>query len=1007
MALGRLNAVLCSLRRLVGDESDDAVLLTRFARQGDQTAFETVVARHAGMVYATCQRILADAHLAEDAFQAVFVILARKAGQVAWRGSIAGWLHQVACRAAHKARRLAERRRRREVAQSEGELMSVDALPPAWNELRPLLDDEIAQLPDHYRLPIVLCYLEGKTYAEAASLLGLPSGTVSGRLARARDVLRSRLERRGIGVASATLAACLETLASSPHAQATDLVRAACTAALSGPTPDSLIHLVSQGVQRDMTMHTLRRAVVSSLLLAGLATGTGWLVASASNAKPAVPPAPTKEKEDAPQLTGPPVALLSQLGKPRAFIHCSAPQQFDFSTDGKSLVFSGFNCPPCACFPESGKVEEVKLPPDWVGATVSRDRRRALGLERHADGYDLLLVALDQERTVSKHPLPKLNATGLLYPASWLTFSPNDKFAACVAGGSVIILNAETGNAVAQWNFPLRSPKGAYQTTFGAFSSDGRLFFTAEAGQRAIHVWELATRKLRATFQTQGSVYSCLVVSPDGKSALVGQNAADLVLVSLVDGKELRRFARGQYGAFSPDGHSLAWADRTNSVHVLDLATGKVRQYHGRVPGFTMTTFSADGNRLAASGHGPVVVWDVATAKPLHDHAGHRAAPEIVAFSADSKTVLTADATGILGLWDLSSGKLVRHVEADATGHGGLSFVADAGLRVAAVAFGTPTRRVVAIWDLEQARCLHRLDDLASALALSPDGALLAALTNPISEQDNPKPQPAPGAPIPPQPPAKLQRLVLVDTKSGTVVQELDKVRSNLHLRGEFAKDGKHFVWFVFSVNSADKFDTTIHSWNLEAKTASAPYVVAGDNAVGSAWSKDNKELLVVSRKGFLVGLNPTTGKETRKHEIKPLFDPTRINHDGRPAIGGYEYLPSIAFAFSSDGGILASQVAGESQVHLWDTTAGKKLRTVGVKEATMLDRFTPDGQRFLTRTGPDVYFWNVADGKEILRARFDLPWIRTVMLAPDGTRFVTTSDDTTLAIWKVRQAGK
>src|SRR5579883_3508355 len=164
----------------VGPRSD-ADLLDRFARTGDEAAFELLLWRHARLVMGVCRRTLRDEHLAEDTFQATFLILARKAGSVRRSGSVAGWLHRVARRVAARAAV------RRAMSVSREGLLATDPedrrpgeLP---GELRAVLDAEVNRLPDRFRLPVVLCYLDGRSTEEAARILGVPRGTVLSRLA--------------------------------------------------------------------------------------------------------------------------------------------------------------------------------------------------------------------------------------------------------------------------------------------------------------------------------------------------------------------------------------------------------------------------------------------------------------------------------------------------------------------------------------------------------------------------------------------------------------------------------------------------------------------------------------------------------------------------------------------------------------------------------------------------------------------------------------------------------
>jgi RNA polymerase sigma factor (sigma-70 family) len=179
----------------VMNEQTDGRLLKRFASQQDQAAFAALVRRHGPMVLAVCRRVLGNAHDADDAFQATFLVLVRKAGAIARPELLANWLYGVAYRVAVKARANAARRSKHE--QRAPVKACVDPVAEATGrEVHAVLDAELRHLPEQYRAPLVLCYLEGKTNAEAACMLGWPTGSISGRLARARELLRMRLVRR-------------------------------------------------------------------------------------------------------------------------------------------------------------------------------------------------------------------------------------------------------------------------------------------------------------------------------------------------------------------------------------------------------------------------------------------------------------------------------------------------------------------------------------------------------------------------------------------------------------------------------------------------------------------------------------------------------------------------------------------------------------------------------------------------------------------------------------------
>jgi RNA polymerase sigma factor (sigma-70 family) len=189
-------------------EVGDATLIRRFLNRRDEAAFATLVERYGPLVMGVCLRVLGQRQDAEDAFQTTFLVLARKAGSIARRQSVSGWIYRVAYRVALRARATRARRASRVRRLTE---VAAPEETPAWvcRELRPILDEEVNRLPRKYRLPFILCYLQGQTNAEAAEELRCPAGTVMSRLAWARERLRRRLTRRGITLSAGALAVFL------------------------------------------------------------------------------------------------------------------------------------------------------------------------------------------------------------------------------------------------------------------------------------------------------------------------------------------------------------------------------------------------------------------------------------------------------------------------------------------------------------------------------------------------------------------------------------------------------------------------------------------------------------------------------------------------------------------------------------------------------------------------------------------------------------------------------
>jgi RNA polymerase sigma factor (sigma-70 family) len=283
----------------------DAALLDRFrSGPGEQAeaAFAALVERHGPMVMQVCRRILGDRHDAEDAAQATFLVLARQVRSIRRRDSVASWLYGVAAQVSARARRDAARRRERErrgaeVAMAIGRAGEGD--PDAAESARELYE-ELGRLPDRFRLPILLCHLEGLTYEQAAQQLGCPVRTVHSRLARARQRLRDRLTRRGVSPVVMPLAAAWNSDATSAFVSESwkhATVQAAVRYAAGGPSAaivSATVAALAEGVSRAMNLHRLMKGA-AVLLLIGIASGGAGMAMLArsapaeANAAPANP----------------------------------------------------------------------------------------------------------------------------------------------------------------------------------------------------------------------------------------------------------------------------------------------------------------------------------------------------------------------------------------------------------------------------------------------------------------------------------------------------------------------------------------------------------------------------------------------------------------------------------------------------------------------------------------------------------------------------------------------
>jgi RNA polymerase sigma factor (sigma-70 family) len=317
MANSRLNVVVRQLRRLGAKENartlQDRQLLDRFVTERDEGAFEALVARHGPMVLNVCRRVLYDPGTIDDAFQATFLVLVRKAASIRQRELLSNWLYGVAYRTAVRAKAESAKRRARESAAPVRQAVRRQADPLdeiTVRELFAALDQHLYRLPSQCRAPLVLCYLEGKTRDEAARQLGCSLATLDRRLGRGRELLRARLARQGLTLSAALFSVML---AQSPATACVpgNLVVATLKAAVAVSAGDAAAGLVSarvaaltEGVLKTMLLNKLKTSAAVLLVLGFFAVGAGgWSyhtqAARAANAQAAAEPKAGIKKDSA------------------------------------------------------------------------------------------------------------------------------------------------------------------------------------------------------------------------------------------------------------------------------------------------------------------------------------------------------------------------------------------------------------------------------------------------------------------------------------------------------------------------------------------------------------------------------------------------------------------------------------------------------------------------------------------------------------------------------------
>jgi RNA polymerase sigma factor (sigma-70 family) len=674
--------LLRHIRRVTDSGVDDASLLERFVQMRDGSAFAALVARHGPMVLGVCRRVLGELHIAEDAFQATFLVLARQASRLRHHGSLAAWLHITARQLALKSRRAEARRHEREWKRP----FPLDAQPGPLDELtaRELLvalDEEIQRLPELYRIPLILCYLEERTQEETARLLGWTPGSVKGRLERGRKMLHKRLSRRGLALSATLLATQVSRCALS--SESLHLQGATLRAVMSFTSGDSSRITASVIALAEKGLHGVAAAkagtVLALVLIGGLIAGAGTLARQLLGAKQ---PAPAEKREEAaaevrhqPNVDRhgdplPPDALI-RIGTIR-FRHFHYVTSVAYSPDGKIIASCGMYDGPIIL---------------WDSVT----------------GKEL--------RQVEQGP-------GQFGPPA---FSPDSKLLAVLKQGEIHLWDVATGKKVREMEVQPSAPFGGV-----VFSPDGKLLAVADS-RRVVHLFDPRTgadlRKLPRHPEDVGS----LAFSPDGKTLAAGGEGKTLCLYDVSAARELRRL-RGHEKevvsvAFSSDSKTLASGGFDGTVRLWDVATGAERWH------FTFDTanpwvyvrFVPGGNHILAGSDGSVRLWDADTGKEIRRYPDHYASNACFDVSPDGKVLIMGGDV----LAEVATGKRLNQPHYHEGSIHSISFAPDGKTLSCA-----GEDRTVRLWEVATSKELRRwsLDSRIAANAVySPDGKTLAA----------------------------------------------------------------------------------------------------------------------------------------------------------------------------------------------------------------------------------------------------------------------------------------
>jgi RNA polymerase sigma factor (sigma-70 family) len=1037
-----LGGVLRRLRRLVGsgaevDALSDAHLLDRFVASRDEAVFAELVDRHGSMVLGVARCVLNDTHAAEDVFQATFLVLARKAGTVRKQASVGSWLYGVAYRIARNAKVSAARRRQREREVPPVSAAGEEAMP---NELGPLLSEELSRLPEKYRAPLVLCYLEGKTNEEAAGALGWPSGTVKGRLARGREMLRTRLARRALVLSAGTIAA--ELTQTTAHAAVSPAIAeatisaaalfAAGGAAAASVAPEPVLELCQQAL-KEMVMIRLRSIAISLVAVVALGVGVSWAALRA----PVVPggaPDP-KAVDDAKQVAEAPAAddepipdgargrigtvRLRHAGPIEALAFAKSeerPYLASASTDGSVVVWDA----------RTGK-EVRRFAVNPTGTSRFFGRWNSLAIS--PDGTRLAAAAADNFVTVWEI------ATGKQlhrFAGSAVAFAPDNKQIAVGAmgprkqqgpvfqgGGEGVIhlYDAETGEK--KRTIPAND---FTDYTSLAFAPNGKQLFVAGSNVQ-VQVGRIPVPGQLPAPVKPGQRPPTKI---DGGAGIGFGAGADFLQSTfmigcwdLETGKQVYRVTpeKDELWAFavSPDGKLLVTAgtpvakETSATMTLRDAATGKERgTLKGHTGLVTSMCFSPDGKHLVSSASDCTIrLWDVQSGKELGRAVASRSNVRAVAFGPGGRTVASAGAEYVVRLWDVSIRKEASLVDGPALkervrapGHDGfISFLGYTGDGKCLITGGTFDP--VQAWD---ATARTRLQTLANTYvpgpgALSPDGKLIIAGTHDqairIYEVESGKEVCRLG---------KRQAML----KSAAFTPDSKFVLVSAQALGKNSVDGEVKLWNVATGKEVRSYRGVAPQWLHIVPWADTVRIAPHGKTAALQWTMDPTIQLVDLNSGKV--LRRITGPEETAIS-RARFGTTSsvtltFSPDGKYLATAHA-APSIAAGnpglLGGFGPAAATDYDGTRGVILWDAATGKEIARLS-KESVRTLAFSPDSKSLATADSfhGDIRVWDVPARKERCRFNGCRDGITALTFAPDGRTLAAGGRDTSVVLWDV-----
>jgi RNA polymerase sigma factor (sigma-70 family) len=963
----RSDAVLREIRKLAptadADGLTDRELLQRFAAERDEGAFAEVVRRHGPMVSGVCRRLLGQREDAEDVFQAAFLVLARKAAVVAWRESVGSYLYTVAYRLALETRTKRYRQKVRDAHASARP--AADPLEEiTGRELVALLDGELARLPERYRAPLLLCFLEAKTGEEAARQLGYSESTLKRRLHRGRALLEVRLRRRGVALSVAALSTLVL-----PSASSASVVREMAGAAarfvtgqpIAGEFVSSHAVGLARGLNRAVLLGRFKLVAAAVIALGGLAGGTYAVIGREGTAAPPEPP---------------PVAVAA----------AAEPAGIQARTDRHG----------------------DPLPPGAVRRLGTIRWRHEDWVQRFALAPDGSVVASAAGRTVylweAATGKPR---THVSFPAAVhaLWFAPDGKHVA-VGGndGFVRVVDLASGKEVHHFLAHQPQPRDYYTGVYGVLFLPDDRSLVSWGCDGTLRAWDPATGKALRQFAT-GLHPRAARLSPDGRWLAVEIRGPErpVRLWDVKTGDEVRGFAvRGEIGklAFSPDGRTMAVTigklEDPGQVTFWDTASGaETGTLRGHKSAIFAVAFAPDGKTLATGGYDQTIrLWDRASGKELHTIGPLGTPVYEVAFTADGKTLFAHGAENTLRRWDVTTAR-ERVGPEGPEWHVGVIALAPSGKWLAAA-----SARTIWLWDPATTRVLRKLQGHQSPisdLALSADGTRLVSsdqsgtvrLWDPATGRELRRIQAAPRwlehVTISPDGTViaaggsedKPHEIGLWDARTGNLLRRLRVTSEQPQARPTvqrlaFSPDGKTLV-------ACSGTHVLVLRWDVATGKELAAFGPLDGGGNDVAISSDGRSVAAVSADGTLFVFETATRQPRLVVKGLGYATTVRFSPDGR------------LLALGNNGShrlIVGDKVIDEGwqergQVRLVDALTGKPLRTFSGHTGGVDGlAFSRDGKTLASASrDTTVLLWDVsacaraASGKELSPAEFDARW--------------------------------